>query len=193
MTQLMTDQGQMVRVPAGTWKVDPAHSSVAFEVKHMMISTVRGQFREFDGTLEAAEDDPANSRARGSVKVASIDTGNAERDEHLRSPDFFDVKRFPMLTFKSKRVERATQRGHLTLVGDLTIHGVTKEVAFDVTAPTPERKTPYGTVAVGAEAKAKINRRDFGLTWNQALEAGGVLVSDEVNLDISLELSKKAP
>jgi polyisoprenoid-binding protein YceI len=110
----------------------------------------------------------------------------------LRSPDFFDVKRFPTLTFKSKRVEKGKQKGHVVLFGDLTIRGVTKEIAFDVTAPTPERKTPYGTVAVGADAKAKISRRDFGLNWNQAIEAGGVLVSDEVNLDINLELSKKA-
>jgi polyisoprenoid-binding protein YceI len=110
----------------------------------------------------------------------------------LRSAEFFDVQKFPTLTFKSNRVAKAKQKGHLTLVGDLTIHGVTKEVAFDVTGPSAEQKTPFGTIAVGAEAKAKINRKDFGLNWNKALEAGGVLVSDEVELDINLELSRKA-
>jgi polyisoprenoid-binding protein YceI len=158
-----------------------------------MISKVRGQFNQWTGTFEYDESDPVRSKLAVRIDAASIDTREEKRDAHLRSPDFFDVAKFPTLTFKSKRVEKAKEKGHLTLVGDLTIHGVTKEVAFDVTGPSPEMKTPFGTIAVGAEAKAKINRKDFGLNWNKALEAGGVLVSEDVNIDISLELSKKPP
>ncbi len=116
-----------------------------------------------------------------------------KRDGHLKSPDFFDVQKFPTLAFKSKRVEKSKTVGHLNVVGDLTIHGVTKEVTFDVTGPTQEQKTPWGSIAVGAEARTKINRTDFGLKWNKALEAGGVLVGEEVSIEISLELNKKPP
>src|SRR4051794_37958655 len=126
MTQLQTETG-MVRVPAGTWRVDPTHSSVGFEVKHLMIATVRGRFTEFEGTIEAAEDDPSNSRAWGSVKVASIDTGDADRDAHLRSPDFFDVERYPEARFESTRVEHM-EGGRYRMAGDLTIKDETREV-----------------------------------------------------------------
>jgi polyisoprenoid-binding protein YceI len=159
----------------------------------MMVSTVRGEFGKMSGTVSWSKPDYSDARVAVTIDAATIDTRDSERDDHLRSADFFDVKRFPTLAFKSKRVERAKQKGHIALVGDLSIHGATKEITFDVTVPTPERKTPYGTIAAGAEARAKINRRDFGLNWNQALEAGGVLVSDEVTLDITLELSKRAP
>ena len=177
---------------AAEWTIDSVHSTASFTVKHMMVSTVRGEFGKMSGTVSWSKPDYSDGRVEITIDAATIDTRDSERDEHLRSSDFFDVKRFPTLTFKSKRVEKGRQKGHIALVGDLTIHGVTKEVAFDVTAPSPERKTPYGTIAAGAEAKAKISRRDFGLNWNQALEAGGVLVSDEVNLDINIELSKNA-
>jgi polyisoprenoid-binding protein YceI len=120
----------MVRVPAGTWHVDPSHSSVAFEVKHLMIATVRGHFGDFEGTIEAAEDDPANSRVYGSVRVASIDTGNADRDEHLRGPDFFDVGRYPEARFESTRIEHI-EGGHYRLAGNLTIKDETREVEFE--------------------------------------------------------------
>ena len=178
---------------AAEWTVDSAHSSASFTVKHMMVSTVRGDFGKMSGAVSWSKPDYSDARVDVTLDAVTIDTRDSERDQHLRSADFFDVQRFPTLTFKSKRVEKSKQKGHIALVGDLTIHGVTKEVAFDVTPPTRERKTPYGTIAVGAEAKARINRRDFGLAWNQALEAGGVLVSDEVDLDINLELTKKAP
>ena len=145
------------------------------------------------GSVSWSKPDYSDARVAVSIDPATIDTGDAERDAHLRSADFFDVAKFPTLTFKSKRVEKSKEKGHLSLVGDLTIHGVTKEVTFDVTAPSPEMKTPFGTIATGAEAKAKINRKDFGLNWNKALEAGGVLVSEDVNIDINLELSKKPP
>ena len=178
---------------AAEWTVDPAHSTASFTVKHMMVSTVRGEFGKVAGTASWSKPDHSDAKIDVTVDATTIDTREPKRDAHLRSPDFFDVTKFPTLTFKSKRVEKAKEAGHLTLVGDLTIHGVTKEVAFDVAGPSPEMKTPFGTVAVGAEAKAKINRKDFGLNWNKALEAGGVLVSDEVNIDINMELSKKPP
>jgi len=179
---------------AADWTVDPAHSTASFTVKHMMVSTVRGEFGKMTGTASWSKPDYSDAHVNVTIDATTIDTREPERDAHLKSPDFFDVAKFPTLTFKSKRVEKAKEKGHVTLVGDLTIHGVTKEVAFDVSGPSPEMKTPFGTVAVGAEAKAKINRKDYGLNWNKPLEqAGGVLVSDEVNIDINLELSKKAP
>ncbi|MCU1280061.1 MAG: hypothetical protein JWM53_3607 [bacterium] len=178
---------------ATEWTVDPAHSTASFTVKHMMVSTVRGEFGKISGTASWNKPDYSDAQVDVTIDATTIDTREPKRDGHLRSPDFFDVQKFPTLTFKSKRVEKGKEKGHLTLVGDLTMHGVTKEVAFDVTGPTGEQKTPFGTIAVGAEAKAKINRKDFGLNWNKALEAGGVLVSEDVNIDISLELSKKAP
>ena len=179
---------------AAEWTVDPAHSVASFTVKHMMVSTVRGEFGKMSGTASWSKPDYSDAKVDVTIDATTIDTREPKRDAHLRSPDFFDVQKFPTLTFKSKRVEKSKEKGHVTLVGDLTIHGVTKEVAFDVTGPSQEMKTPFGTVAVGAEAKLKINRKDFGLNWNKPLEAaGGVLVSDEVNIDINLELSKKPP
>lgn len=178
---------------AADWAIDPAHSTAGFAVKHMMVSTVRGEFGKIGGTVSWTRPDYSDAKVDVTIDATTINTREPKRDAHLRSPDFFDVAKFPTLTFKSKRVEKAKEKGHVTLVGDLTIHGVTKEVAFDVTGPTPEMKTPFGTVAVGAEAQAKINRKDFGLNWNKALEAGGVLVSEDVTIDINLELSKKPP
>ncbi len=185
MPELMTDEGRMVRVPAGVWKVDPAHSSVAFEIKHMAIATVRGQFREFEGTLEAAEDDPANSRAWGSAKVASIDTGNPDRDEHLRSPEFFDAERHPEITFRSTRVAHVEQ-GTYRVAGDLTIKDVTREVEMSVTVEGAGQD-PWGNQRVGIAARGEIDRTDFGLTWQHRLTGGGLLVGENVKilLDIS--------
>ena len=185
MTQLMTDQGRIVRVPAGRWRVDPAHSSVAFEVKHMMISTVRGHFREFDGTLDAAEDDPADSRAWGSVYVASIDTGNAERDEHLRSADFFDAARYPEIRFASTRVAHV-EGGTYHVWGDLTIKDVTREVEVSATVEGAGQD-PWGNERVGIAIRGEIDRTDFGLRWQQKLATGGLLVGENVRVlaDIS--------
>jgi polyisoprenoid-binding protein YceI len=187
----------LVAVPAlanaTEWTVDPAHSTASFTVKHMMVSTVRGEFGKITGTASWTKPDYSDAKVDMTIDATTVNTREPKRDAHLRSPDFFDVQKFPTLTFKSKRVEKGKEAGHVNLVGDLTIHGVTKEVTFDVTGPTPEMKTPFGTVAIGAEAKAKINRKDFGLNWNKALEAGGVLVSEDVNIDINLELSKKPP
>jgi polyisoprenoid-binding protein YceI len=180
MTQLMTDEGQRVRVPAGTWKVDPAHSSVAFEVKHMMISTVRGHFRVFDGTLEAAEDDPAHSRAWGSIDVASIDTGNAERDEHLRSPDFFDADRYPEIRFESTRVAHV-EGGTYNVWGNLTIKDVTREVEMTATVEGAGQD-PWGIERVGIAIRGEIDRTEFGLRYQQKLATGGLLVGEKVKV-----------
>ncbi|MEA2331998.1 MAG: hypothetical protein QOH58_2136 [Thermoleophilaceae bacterium] len=183
MTQLQTEAG-IVRVPAGTWKVDPTHSSVAFEVKHLMIATVRGHFSEFDGELEAAEDDPANSRARGSVKVASIDTGNAERDEHLRSPDFFDAERYPEMRFETTRIQHV-EGGRYRVAGDLTIKDQTREVEVDATVEGAA-EDPWGNERVGVSIRGTVNRTEFGLTWQQALASGGLLVGEDVRILIDI-------
>jgi polyisoprenoid-binding protein YceI len=183
MTQLMTEQG-MVRVPAGTWTVDPAHSSAAFEVKHMMIATVRGQFREFGGTLEAAEDDPANSRAEGYAKAASVDTGNDDRDAHLRGPEFFDAEHYPDITYRSTSIAHV-EGGTYRVTGELTIKDVTREVELDATVQGAG-EDPWGNERVGVAVRGAINRNDFGLTWNQALAKGGLLVGEEVKVLIDI-------
>jgi polyisoprenoid-binding protein YceI len=183
MTKLMTEQG-MVRVPAGTWKVDPAHSSVGFEVKHLMIATVRGRFTDFEGTLEAAEDDPSNSRAHGAVKVASIDTGDPQRDEHLRSPDFFDAERYPEIRFESTRIEHI-EGGTYRIAGDLTIKDQTREVEMDATVEGTG-EDPWGNERVGVSVRGEIDRTEFGLTWQQKLAQGGVLVGEEVKILIDI-------
>jgi polyisoprenoid-binding protein YceI len=182
-TQLQTEQG-IVRVPSGTWTVDPAHSSVGFEVRHMMIATVRGQFREFEGTIIAAED-LAESRVAGKANVASIDTAQVDRDAHLRSADFFDAEHYPDITFQSMRIEHV-EGGMFRVVGGLTIRDQTHEVAL-ATLVQGAGEDPWGNERVGLQASAVINRTDFGLTWQQRLARGGVLVGDEVTivLDVS--------
>jgi polyisoprenoid-binding protein YceI len=156
----------------------------------MMISTVRGRFEEFDGTFDLNEADPSRSKIEIVIQAGSINTKEAQRDGHLRSPDFFDVEKYPTITFKSKRVEKLG-RENLRLVGDLTIKNVTKEVALDV-AYAGQAKSPWGTVNAGFTAHTRINRKDWGLNWNQALETCGVLVSDEITINVELELIKQA-
>jgi polyisoprenoid-binding protein YceI len=177
---------------ATEYEVDPMHSTVGFSVKHMMVTNVRGEFRKFKGTATWTKPDYSDATVEVVIDADSIDTHADKRDGHLKSPDFFDVAKFPTLTFKSKKVEKGSEAGHLKLVGELTIHGVTKEVTFDVTGPTPEVKGPFGNTSVGVNAVAKINREDFGLKWNKALESGGVLVGKDVNIELNLELGKKA-
>jgi polyisoprenoid-binding protein YceI len=183
VTQVQTEQG-IVRVPTGTWHVDPAHSSIAFEIKHMMIATVRGRFNEFEGTIIAAED-IADSRAFGKVKAASIDTGQPDRDAHLRSADFFDAERYPEIRFESTRIE-PLGGPTFRVIGDLTIKDQTREIELETSVEGAERD-PWGNDRVGMRAQATINRKEFGLTWQQALESGGFLLGDEVKilLDIS--------
>ena len=183
MTQLMTEQG-IVKVPAGTWRIDPAHSSVAFEVKHMMISTVRGHFSEYDGTLEADED-PEQSRVWGWVATASIDTGNAERDAHLRGPDFFDCERYPKATFESTAI-RHVDGGTYEVTGELTMRDVTRSVGVEATVQGVG-EDPWGKQRAGIAVRGSIDRTEFGLTWQARLASGGLLVGEEVKilLDIS--------
>ncbi len=182
MTQLQTEQG-LVRVPTGTWTVDPIHSSVGFEVKHMMISTVRGHFKQYEGTLEAAED-YRDSRIRGSVQVASIDTNNADRDEHLRGPDFFDAERWPLITFESTAIVHVVH-GTYRVTGDLTIRDVTREIQVEANVEGAALD-PWGNERVGIAARGTIDRTEFGLTWQQSLVGGGLLVGEKVALRIDI-------
>jgi len=168
------------------WVLDKAHSSVQFAVKHMMISTVRGRFTDFDGMFNLDENDLAHSYIEGIVKAASIDTGDSNRDAHLRSPDFFDVEKYPSISFKSTRVEsKGHERYHVT--GNLTIKDVTREVTFDANEEG-KGKDPWGKDHWGFVAELSFNRKDFGLGWNVALEAGGWLVGEHVKVTLDLEL-----
>jgi polyisoprenoid-binding protein YceI len=173
-----------------TWQIDPAHTDVGFEVKHLMISKVRGRFGTVSGTIELDEADVTKSSVAAEIDVTTIDTREAQRDAHLRSADFFDVENFPKLTFRSTRVERAGE-GRVTVVGDLTIRGVTREVTLAV-EEEGTAKDPWGGDRIAFSATAKIDRRDFGLTWNQALETGGVLVANEIRLILDVQ-AVKAP
>ena len=174
------------------WQIDPAHSAAHFSVRHLMISNVRGEFTKLSGS---AVIDPVNSEkstVEVTIDAASINTREPQRDEHLRSPEFFDVAKYPTLTFRSKRVE-AHGADEFKLTGDLTIHGVTKEVSFDVEGPTPSVKDPWGNIRAGITASAKINRKDFGVAWNAFTEAGGLVVGDEVKITIEAELIEQTP
>ena len=175
---------------AATWEFDPAHTGVHFKVRHLMISSVRGEFEKVSGKIVYDESDVTKSSADIVIETASINTRVAKRDEHLRSPDFLDVAKHPTITFRSKRVEKAGD-GTLKMTGDLTIRGVTKEVILAVEGPSPEIKDPMGNRRVGGQAATKINRKDFGLVWNAALETGGVAVGDEVEITIDVEIYKK--
>jgi polyisoprenoid-binding protein YceI len=178
------------RAAAATWDIDPSHSAAQFSVSHLTISTVRGELGKVTGTLTFDGQDVAGLKVDATVDVTGIDTREPKRDEHLRSPDFFDVAKYPTLTFKSKRSEKAGA-GKFKLVGDLTLRGVTKEVTLDVEGPAPELKDPWGNVRIGATATTKINRKDFGLNWNAALESGGWVVGDEVSFTLDVEAIKK--
>jgi polyisoprenoid-binding protein YceI len=175
---------------AASYTVDAGHSRVGFAVSHMMVSTVRGEFGTFSGTVEY---DPANvgaTKVEGKVTVASVDTRDTKRDEHLKAPDFFDAAKFPEMTFKSKAVKNITDTT-FDVVGDLTIHGVTKEVTLKVNKLAADRKDPWGNTKSGTRAVATINRQDFGMTWNKALDGGGYIVGDEVTIEIDAELTRK--
>ncbi len=187
----MTTLTQAPQVAAKVWEIDPAHSSAQFSVKHMMIANVKGEFSKVSGRVSFDPENLEKSSVEATVDVSSISTREPDRDAHLKSADFFDVARFPNMTFKSKRILKNSDAS-LQLVGDLTIHGVTRETAFTLEGPTAALKDPWGNVRRGASATAKINRKDFGLTWNAALEAGGVLVGDEVKITLDVELVQKA-
>lgn len=167
-----------------TWKIDTSHSNVGFTVRHMMLMKVHGRFGSWNGTIQLDDQDVTKSSVEVSIDVASIDTNEEKRDGHLRSPDFFDAEKFPKITFKSKRVAKGSGE-KLDVVGDLSIHGVTKEVTLQAEI-AGRGKDPWGNERVAFEGHTSINRKDFGLGWNQTLETGGVLVSEKV--DITLEL-----
>ena len=171
---------------ATTWQLDPAHTSVQFSIRHMMVSNVRGEFTKVSGTANADDADLTKSTLEATIDTASIDTHNDKRDEHLRSPDFFDVAKFPTMTFKAKKIGKQGD-GHYAVTGDLTLHGVTKEVTLDVEGPTPTVKDMMGTMRAGAHATTTIKRSDFGSVWNKTLEAGGVALGDDVQVSIDVE------
>ena len=172
------------------WQIDPAHSSAEFAVRHMMVSTVKGTFKVLSGSLTLDESNPENSEVDAEIEASSIDTGVPDRDAHLRSPDFFDVATHPRLTFHSQAV-RAVGPDRGTLQGDLTIHGVTRPIAFDVSY-TGEIRDPWGNRRRGYSAETSLNRKDFGMTWNQILDTGGVLVGDKVKVTLNIEAVEKA-
>jgi polyisoprenoid-binding protein YceI len=173
------------------WKIDPSHSLVEFSVKHMMITTVRGRFDSFEGTLHVNEENPQASYVEGSIDAISINTHDEQRDNHLRSADFFDAQRFPKITFRSTRIEPAGDN-RFRVYGDLAIKGTTREVVFDV-AYEGRMKDPWGSERLGFSATTKINRKDYGLTWNVPLEAGGWLVGDEIKISAEIEAVQEQP
>jgi polyisoprenoid-binding protein YceI len=174
-----------------TWKVDPAHTAATFAVRHLMISTVRGEFSNITGTLQFDDADVTKSSVDISIDTTTVNTRVADRDADLRSDHFLDVKEFPTMTFKSKKVEKAGT-GKLKVTGDLTIRGVTKEVVLDVEGPTAAVKDPWGNQRMAVSATTKINRQDFGVKWNANMDGGGVVVGDDVDITLDAEMIKQA-
>ena len=174
-----------------TYTIDGSHSSAQFSVKHMMISNVKGEFTAVAGTVAYDPKNPAASKIDATIDVNSINTREPKRDAHLKSADFFDTAKYPAMTFHSTQAWRSGST--IKVKGNLTMHGVTKEVVLDVDGPTAEARDPWGNLRIGATATAKLNRKDWGLTWNQALEAGGVLVGEEVAITLDIEAIKVAP
>ncbi len=175
---------------AAAWQIDPEHSSLQFKVRHLTVSNVKGDFSKAKGVVTLDDQDFTKLTVEITIDAASVNTGHTKRDEHLRSPDFFDVTQYPTITFVSKKVIKAGAN-KLKVIGDLTIHGTTKEITVDVEGPTPEVKDPWGNFRRGVTATANINRRDFGLTWNKALDGGGLIVGEEVNIYVEVELVRK--
>ncbi len=184
-----TSQPTATATPS-VWAIDGSHTTASFTVRHMMITNVRGEFQKVSGTVQWDPAKPEATKVQASLEVASISTREAQRDAHLKSADFFDAEKFPTIDFVSKSL-RLADKGY-ELVGDLTIHGTTNEVVLAIEGPTAPHKDPWGNTRIGASARTKIKRSAFGMTWNSALEAGGVLVADDVNieLDVSLVLQK---
>jgi polyisoprenoid-binding protein YceI len=175
---------------ASTWQIDPVHTNIQFSVRHMMISNVKGVFHKFTGAFEIDDKDITKSKASSVIDVNSIDTGIEKRDEDLRSANFFDVAKYPSMTFVSKKFTREGAN-KFKMTGDLTIHGITREVVLDMEGLETVMKDPWGNMRRGVTMGTKINRKDFGLTYNKVLETGGVMVGDEVTINIEVEMIKK--
>lgn len=173
-----------------TWEIDPNHSAAQFAVRHLAISTVRGAFTKMNGTVQFDDKDVSKSSVEVTIDAASVDTRVADRDKELRSDHFFDVEKYPTLTFKSTKVEQETP-GKLKVTGDLTIHGVTKQVVLEVEGPTTPVKDPWGNQRAAANASTKVNRQDFGVKWNAKMDNGGWVVGDDVDLTIDVEMVQK--
>lgn len=171
------------------WDIDTSHAAANFRVRHLMVAHVRGQLGPITGTAWIDDKDPSRSRVEASIDVRGIDTREAKRDEHLRSADFFDVEKFPSLTFRSTAVKK--QGSGLALVGELTLHGVTREITLEIEELSPAVKDPWGNLKRGITAKGKLNRKDYGLGWNVALETGGILVGEEVHIELEVELTAR--
>jgi len=176
-------------VKTATWNIDPVHSNALFKVKHMMISNVRGEFTDIKGSLLFDPENFENSRVEAEIDAASINTKDPQRDTHLKSADFFDVEKFPTLSFRTSKVSKSGD-GELVVAGPLTIHGITRDVVFKVEGPSEPTKDPWGNTRIGLSATTRINRKDFGLTWNAALETGGILVGDEVTITLDVQFIK---
>jgi polyisoprenoid-binding protein YceI len=172
-----------------TWNIDPAHSAAEFKVKHMMISNVKGKFTGLTGKLSLNDADVSKSSIEASIPVSTLNTGDEQRDAHLKSADFFDVEKFPTMTFRSLQVA-PNGSGEEKVTGELTLHGVTKQVTFEVEGPSQPGKDPWGNTRIGLSATTKINRKEFGLAWNAALETGGVLVGEDVTISLDVQFIK---
>lgn len=176
---------------ASSWKVDPDHSAAHFKVRHMMIADVRGSFPQVEGTVLIDDKNIAKSSVNVTMDVTRINTGVVKRDDHLKSPDFFDAAKYPTMTFASKKVTK-DKGGKLRVLGDLTLHGVTKPVELLVTGPSVDAKDPWGNIRRGVQATTKLNRKEFGIVYNAPLDNGGVLIGDEVEIVIDLEMIRQA-
>jgi polyisoprenoid-binding protein YceI len=178
-----------VAAAASTWNVDPDHSNIQFKVSHLGLVDVKGSFKKYQGSVNLDDKNIAKSSVNLTIEAASIDTGVEKRDEHLRTADFFDVAKFPTITFVSTKVT-AAGKGKLKVAGDLTIYGKTKEVVLDVTGPSKELKDPWGHIRRGVSATTTINREDFGLTWNKVLDNGILTIGNKVTISLEIELLK---
>jgi polyisoprenoid-binding protein YceI len=175
---------------AAAYQLDADHSSIQFKIRHLTVSNVTGTFNKFKGSASVEGEDIASLKVEVAIDAASVDTGHEKRDEHLRNADFLDVAKYPAITFVSKKVIKGDP-GKLKVIGDLTLHGITREITVDLEGPTPEIKDPWGNFRRGATGTAKIDRRDFGITWNKALDTGGLVVGNEVGIQVDIEWVRK--
>jgi polyisoprenoid-binding protein YceI len=178
-----------LRAQESSWRIDPSHSGAHFSVRHMMISTVRGEFTGITGSMKYDPKDPTRSSVEASIDCSTVNTGVAKRDAQLKTADFFDVPHYPVMTFKSRRAEKPGE-GKLRVTGDLTINAITREVVLDVDGPNGPIRDPRGNEKIGVSASTQISRKAFGITWNEVMESGGIAVADEVSITLDLELIK---